>query len=99
MLNDLRLAARLLWKERGFAAAATITLMLGIAATSTMFTVVHETLAREMPFDAPERLVDLGGVSYLDLRDWRERLRTVEAAAAYDERAASGSPLRPSRPC
>ena len=86
MLKDLRLAARLLWKERGFAAAAVVTLMLGIAATNTVFTVVHGTLTREMPFDAPERLVDLGGVSYLDLGDWRERLRTVEAVAAFDER-------------
>jgi predicted permease len=89
MRNDLRLAARLLLKDRAFTAAAVLVLALGIASTSTVFTLVNGLLLRDMPFDEPDRVVELGEVSYRDLQDWRSAVRTLDAIEGVAERAMS----------
>jgi putative ABC transport system permease protein len=81
-MNDLRLAARLLVKDRVFTAAAVLVLGLGIAATSTAFTLVNGVLLRDMPFDDPDRIVELGDASYPELRDWHAAARTFAGIAA-----------------
>jgi predicted permease len=89
--NDIRIAARVLLRERGVTLAAVAALALGIAATNTVFTIVNGALLKDMPFDQPDRIVVLGtraaqgnrGVSYADLRDWRERLRTFDGIAGF----------------
>ena len=103
MLDDMRLATRLLFKDRAFTAAAVLALSLGIAATNTMFTIVNGALLRELPFDDAERIVmirtrhvssparPLDGMSYLDLADWRAVTRTLEDIGAYDERTMNVS--------
>jgi putative ABC transport system permease protein len=87
MLNDIRIGARMLLKDRGFTAAAVLTLALGIAAANTVFTLVNGLLLRDMPFADPERLVEMTEVSYLDLQDWRAAARTFEGIAGVDQRA------------
>ena len=59
MLNDLRISARTLLKERGFAAAAVITLALGIGATTAVFSVVYGVIFRPLPFPSADRLVQV----------------------------------------
>jgi hypothetical protein len=86
MFHDLRLAARLLLKKPGFAAAAILTLALGISANYTVFTLLNALMFRDMPFSDPDRVVDVGKVSYLDLRDWRAYTRTFAGLAAVDTR-------------
>ena len=54
---DLRYGLRLFWKQPGFAAAAVITLALGIGATTAVFSVVYGVLLKPWPFHEPERLV------------------------------------------
>ncbi len=85
-LQDLRLAVRLLVKDRSFSLAAVIVLALGIAATNTVFTLVNGVLLRDMPFAEPDRIVELGAVSYADLRDWRAGVQTFEGVAGAGER-------------
>src|SRR5574338_511159 len=55
--QDLRLALRLLWKDRAFALTTILTLSLCIGANSAIFTVVRSVLLRPLPFPEPDRLV------------------------------------------
>ncbi|MEW5917807.1 MAG: ABC transporter permease [Gemmatimonadota bacterium] len=54
---DLRHSARSTLRNRGFTAIAVLTLALGIAASASIFSVVHSVLLRPLPFPEPGRLV------------------------------------------
>ena len=59
LLQSLRYAARIFWKQLGFAGVAVLTLALGIGATTAIFSVVYGVLLKPLPFHAPNRLVAL----------------------------------------
>lgn len=86
MLTDLRLGLRLLLKDRWFTVTAALVLALGIAATNTVFTFANGALLRDMPFADPDRVVELGRVSYPDLQDWRAATHTFDGIGAANER-------------
>jgi len=90
LLRDLRYAARRLLRDRRFTLTAVAALSLGMGATSAVFTLVNAVLLRNLPFDAPERIVMLStrdaqgrifGVSEPDFIDWRESTRTLAGIA------------------
>src|SRR5262249_56747182 len=56
MLQDFRVALRLLAKNPTFTAAACLTLAIGIGGATAMFTVLDAALLRPLPFPPPERL-------------------------------------------
>ena len=85
--QDLRFAARTLWRQPSFAAAAILTLALGIGVNGAIFALVDATLLRPLPFQNPERLVKVWErtatsarerVAPSNLVDWTQRSRTFD---------------------
>ncbi len=56
-LRHLRHSLRLLRRYPGFAAIAILTLALGIGANTAIFTVVHSTFLKALPFAEPDQLL------------------------------------------
>lgn len=83
--NDCRYAARRLRQSPGFAAAAILTLTLGIGANLAVFTVVRAVLLSPLPFPHPERLVRI----YDDLRGSNSRDVGISAPELWDLRDSS----------
>ena len=90
--QDVRHGMRQLRRHPGFAAAALLTIALGIGATTTVFTVVYNVILRPLPYPQPERLVTLWStapalnlprafVGAANYRDWLSRNRSFESLA------------------
>jgi putative ABC transport system permease protein len=54
---DARLAWKALWRAKRFSAAAILTLAIGIAGTTVMFTLIEGVLLRPLPVRDPGRLI------------------------------------------
>jgi putative ABC transport system permease protein len=81
----------MLLKQRGFTAAAVVTLALGIGANAAMFSAVNAVVLRPLSYSEPERLVLIRDVqgedetpnSYPEFMDWREQSSVLESVGAY----------------
>jgi putative ABC transport system permease protein len=104
MLNDLRYAIRMLYKNPDFTAAAVLTLTLGIGANTAVFSVVNTVLLKPLAYRDPDRIVTLSSVwdktkdtaaslgspvSVPDFQDWHDQSTAFEAMAYYAGRQTS----------
>jgi predicted permease len=92
-LADARAAVRALAASRWTTLAAVVTLALGTGANTAVFAVAYGVLLRPLPFPEPSRLVRITterpvdgsdlGLELSEFDDWKTRLTTVDAVAAY----------------
>src|SRR5262245_43429433 len=92
-MRDIRYALRWLWRAPGFAAAAILSLGLGIGFTTAIFALVDALLLRPLPVREPSKLVDIftsgsdgdtfSTSSLPDLLDYRDQTSVFEGIAAY----------------
>jgi predicted permease len=94
VFQDLRFGARMMSKNKGFTAVATLTLALGVGANTAIFSVINAVLLRPLPYRDPGRLAMLwsensrhglqeGRVSLLNFADWKGRSRSFEDMTCF----------------
>jgi putative ABC transport system permease protein len=89
-VHDVKYAARVLWKDRGFAATIILTLGVCIGANAAIFAIINGVLLRPLPIPDAERLVTLynsypkAGVERAStgVPDYYDRLRETDV---FDE--------------
>src|SRR6266498_3227941 len=91
MLQDLRLALRVLRVRPGFTAVLVLSLGVGIATNTTLFAIINTILFRPLPYRDPGELVRvhetsdrwaLSGISPANFEDWRNKNNSLQGAAA-----------------
>lgn len=89
--RDLRHAAHVLRTQRGFTAAVTLTLALGIGVNTSIFSLFNAVLLRPLPVPAADQLAQigrrtapgrLGGLSFQAFQHLREHLQSATGVAA-----------------
>ena len=97
-VRDIRYAARMLRRAPGFALVCILTLGAGIAAATTVFTVVEGVLLSPLPYPDPDRIVRVfqidangrrGNVSEPNYEDWRSGTSAFDAMAEMAFNAAA----------
>ena len=81
----------MLRKNPGLTTAVIATLMLGIGATTAIYTVVYAVLLAPLPYPSPEQLVMVwskvnghnNGMSAGDFLDWKEQSKSFQQLAAW----------------
>jgi predicted permease len=90
--QDLRYALRALLRARGFAAVSIVTLALGIAATTIVYSIVDGILLRPLPIAEPDRVMLAREISPTgsdmtlsmpNFTDWRARQTSFEKFAGW----------------
>jgi putative ABC transport system permease protein len=92
--QDLTYAIRTLRGSPGYVGLVVLTLAFGIAANTTIFSVMNPYFFRPLPYEAPEELVHItqvdkvtgwyrDRVSIPQYEDWKESARALEDLAAY----------------
>ena len=95
MFRDLRYAIRTLLKAPSFTVVAILTLALGIAANTTIFSAVDAVLLHPLSFPHPEQLVSITKTmpafdlyqsvsSALDFLDYRSESKSFSEMAAIE---------------
>ena len=92
--RDIGFAARSLRRRAGFAAIATLTLALGIGATTTLFGVVKQVLLTPLPYGNPDRIAvvwsawkgfDQTWLSYDEWEGWKARIPAFADIGLYTD--------------
>src|SRR5262249_761548 len=93
LLQDLRFAIRMLWKNRAFTLIAVLVMGLGGGANTAVFSVVNAVLLRPLAYPQPDRIVTVaslwlksghhGQVSAPDFHDLHDQSSAFEAMAYY----------------
>jgi predicted permease len=92
VIQDIRFGFRAMRRNAQLTTVAALALAVGIGLNTTAFGLVNAVLIKGLPFEHGHEIVHLNsvgpaggttGVSYADLRDWRERAGSFEGLAAF----------------
>jgi len=94
-LNELKFAARVLLKRKGYSAVIIATLAIGIGASTAIFTFVNSVLFQPLPFTNPDQLIIIesvrggvpGRISQREMIDMKENTAVFEDIAGYNPAA------------
>ncbi len=102
--GDIRYAFRVMGRTPLFTATVVLTVAIAIAANATIFTVVNAVMIRALPFDEPNRIMQVAekneklnlptfSASILNFLSWREQTQSFEqlAGVGYATFTLSGS--------
>lgn len=101
-LSDLRIAARMLWRDPGFTFFAVLTLALALGANAAIFSLVDAVLIKAVGYPEPERIVQIwekppggtrNGIAPANYIDWTRLSTSFEAMAAVSGAGMSYLPL------
>jgi len=95
VFRDIRFGLKLLWKDRGYAATAILTLAVCIGANTAIFTIVHSVLLKPLPVPESGRILLMsnqypnsgtGAANFTNsgVPDYYDRLRDLKV---YEEQA------------
>src|SRR5215831_724072 len=93
MIRDIQFGLKMLWKDRGYALTAILTLALCIGANTAIFTIVHSVLLKPLPVPDSDRILQMsnqypktGSTIYTGsgVPDYYDRLRDM---SVYEEQA------------
>jgi predicted permease len=103
VLRDVGYALRQLRKSLGYALTAILTLSLAIGANTAIFSLVHATLLRQLPFEDPSRVLnvenaytvglnhDLSASTSASFDAAARSFKTIDSAAMYSGSGVSAS--------
>lgn len=81
MIHDVRYAFRVFRKNPGFTLVAVLSLALGIAGNTAIFTIINALLIRPLPYPQPSRLVRITGLHPKALlQRFQQQLRSIDVA-------------------
>jgi len=93
LVSDFRHSLRQLWRAASFSIVSVAILAAGIGASVAMLTVVDQVLLRNLSYRDANQLVRLReagkkgptmwGAPFMDIQQWRERSRTLQAIAFH----------------
>src|SRR6188508_804386 len=98
LFQDVRYGFRTALKNKGVTGLAVACLAIGIGLNTMMFSVTDGVLVQPLPYQDPDNVVVLfatqkendvrrSSLSWLDLRDWKERARSFSTIAGINYRS------------
>ena len=98
LFQDIRFGLRTALKNKAVTGLAVTCLAIGVGLNTMMFSVTDGILIQPLPYHEPDRLIllhttqlqtgtDFGGLSWLDLQDWKERAKSFSALGGVQYRS------------
>jgi predicted permease len=88
LAQNMRYAARRIRRSPGFSAAAVTIIAVGIAVTTTIYSIVNAVILQPLPFAQPNELVAVGAkplpwLSLPTIQDWQRGSHVFQSITAY----------------